>query len=106
MWFGASAILVRQVAPRAIRPLFALLFGVPYRIYRARCLKFFLPLIRERVEYFSQKKIDSFLDEDELSDLITWLARAVVDSPLASTVTSEVIPENFLFIVSPSHSII
>lgn len=103
-WFGTGAVFLGQYAPQALRPLLASLVGVPYRMSRGRCLEFLLPLIKERLDYFARKKTDPSIAKNEPNDMITWIARAVVDSLVVGTDTPEEVAHHFLFVVCLSRS--
>ncbi|MCJ1462843.1 hypothetical protein MMC07_001446 [Pseudocyphellaria aurata] len=56
------------------------------------------PLIEERFDYFARKKKDPSLVKNEPNDMITWLARAVTDSPVSGTIAYEEVAIHYMFL--------
>lgn len=93
-WLGVTAVIIGQYVPWFMTPLFGNLASVAVRVKRSRCVKFLLPVIKERMENIKRKRSDPSLVYDETKDLMTW---TIMASPNASPIQ---IADMILFLVS------
>lgn len=93
-WLGMSAVIIGQYLPWFTAPLFGNLASVAVNVYRRRCLKFLLPVVKERMEKFKRKRSDPSLIYDENKDLMTWI---IIDLPTASPAQ---VADQIIFLVS------
>lgn len=76
-WLGASAVIIGQYVPRFTAPLVGNLASVAVYVYRRKCLKFLLPVIKERMEDIKRKSSDPSAVYEETEDLLTWIIMAL-----------------------------
>lgn len=93
-WLGASAVIIGQYVPWFTAPLFGNFASVVVYMYRRRCLKFLLPVVKERIEKIKRKRSDPSFIYDETKDLMTWLIIALPNASPAQ------VADQILFLVS------
>lgn len=93
-WLGMSAVIIGQYVPWFTAPLFGTLASVAVNLYRRRCLKFLLPVVKERMEKIKRKRSDPSFIYDETKDVMTWL---IIALPNASPTQ---VADQILFLVS------
>lgn len=93
-WLGISAVIIGQYVPRFTTFLFGNLASLVVYVYRSKCLKFLLPVIKERMKNIKMERSDSSVVYVETEDFITWTTIAL---PKASPTQ---VADLILFLVS------
>jgi hypothetical protein len=96
-WVVGSAIIIGQFLPYAFRRVGGYLVKMILWVYKTRCLKFLLPLVKERMENTRRKHIDPSFDYDAPDDLITWVVEALLTK--TKSPTPELVAERVLILV-------
>lgn len=97
--FGASSVIIGYM-PWFVRPVLGFLLSLPVRIYKARALKFILPLITESMESLKRESVDPTYPCRSPNNFIRWMVTAALNSKSTTMTSPEAIAERFLFIVS------
>lgn len=99
-WLGAGAVIVGQLMPSFLKPIFGYLVAVPIFIAQAKTFRHLVPLFKQRVKDIQRKREDPSFVFDEPKDMITYMVAAALDNQDAHSSRPAAMAEHLLFFVS------
>ena len=97
---GMGAILVGQLMPSILKPIFGYMFAAPIYVAQKVSFRYLVPEIEERIMKLRQKRANSEFKWEEPKDMLMWMVVAAMDRQDPKLDRPVCIAERILFFVS------